>query len=230
MKDHRSTIDVYLEIGSKRTFAGAVDWPGWVRSGRDEESALVALLEYAPRYAKILEAARISFESPADLVDFRINERLPGNPTTDFGAPNVPLSSDSGPFNEAEVLRLQSILKACWQALDAAAANARGVELRRGPRGGGRDLDRILDHVLGADSAYLSKIGWKGKMNTSGEWSERVSQVRQAILDELKIADRSGGLPLPGPRGGTRWLPRTFVRRVAWHALDHAWEIEDRMM
>jgi hypothetical protein len=226
----RANTAVYLEIGSKRTFAGAVDWPGWVRTGRDEESALIALLEYAPRYAKVLEAAGISFEAPTGLADFRINERLSGNATTDFGAPNVPLPSDSGPLNEAEVLRLQSILKACWQALDAAAASARGVELRKGPRGGGRDLDRILDHVLGADSAYLSKIGWKQRMKPSGEWSERVSQVRQAILDVLKIADRSGVLPLPEPSEGTRWSPRTFVRRVAWHALDHAWEIEDRMV
>ena len=27
----------------------------------------------------------------------------------------------------------------------------------------------------------------------------------------------------------SRWGPRYFVRRSAWHALDHAWEIEDRL-
>jgi len=39
---------VYLESGSRRTFAGAIDWPGWCRSGRDEASALEALLSYGP--------------------------------------------------------------------------------------------------------------------------------------------------------------------------------------
>jgi hypothetical protein len=25
------------------------------------------------------------------------------------------------------------------------------------------------------------------------------------------------------------WTPRYFVRRMAWHELDHAWEIEARV-
>ena len=29
--------------------------------------------------------------------------------------------------------------------------------------------------------------------------------------------------------GGARWTPRYFVRRAAWHVLDHAWELEDRL-
>mgnify|MGYP003380452358 CR=1 FL=1 len=39
-------ISVYLEIGQKRTFAGAVDWPGWCRAGRDEAAALQAPVSY----------------------------------------------------------------------------------------------------------------------------------------------------------------------------------------
>ncbi len=44
-------VPVYLELGSKRVFAAAVDWPGWCRSGKDERQALDALLAAAPRYA-----------------------------------------------------------------------------------------------------------------------------------------------------------------------------------
>jgi hypothetical protein len=37
------------------------------------------------------------------------------------------------------------------------------------------------------------------------------------------------GKPVADPRQTKRpWSPRFFVRRSAWHALDHAWEIEDR--
>src|SRR5690349_9971305 len=43
--------DVYLEVGKKRVFACAADWPGWCRSGRDEEQALEALTTSASRYA-----------------------------------------------------------------------------------------------------------------------------------------------------------------------------------
>ena len=47
-------INVYLETGEKKTFAGAIDWPGWCRSGGDEESALQALFEYGARYARVV--------------------------------------------------------------------------------------------------------------------------------------------------------------------------------
>jgi hypothetical protein len=30
------------------------------------------------------------------------------------------------------------------------------------------------------------------------------------------------------PIAGKKWPPRYAARRIAWHALDHAWEIEDR--
>jgi hypothetical protein len=57
----------------------------------------------------------------------------------------------------------------------------------------------------------------------------KVNQSRQAILAGLEAADK-GELPEKGPRGGILWPARYFVRRVAWHVLDHAWEIEDRMV
>ena len=52
-------------------------------------------------------------------------------------------------------------------------------------------------------------------------------RLRDAVLAGLAAAARSE-IPARGPRGGLRWRPRYFVRRVAWHLLDHAWEIEDR--
>jgi len=61
-----------------------------------------------------------------------------------------------------------------------------------------------------------------------GPKAERLDRTRAAILDAIATTAREG-VPPPGPRGGKRWLPRYFVRRVAWHVLDHAWEIEDRI-
>jgi hypothetical protein len=40
------------ESTPKRTFAGAIDWPGWRRSGRDAAAARQALVDYGPRYAR----------------------------------------------------------------------------------------------------------------------------------------------------------------------------------
>jgi hypothetical protein len=155
-------------------------------------------------------------------------ERLKGNATTDFGAPGAIPGKDGRPFGGSDLQRFQAILKACWLALDEAVQAATGKELRKGPRGGGRDLEKILQHVLGADQGYLSKLGGKLEKSQADDLRGEIIRTRQAILEGLSLA-AVGGISAQGPRGGTRWSPRYFVRRSAWHVLDHAWEIEDRI-
>ena len=221
-------ISVYLEIGQKRIFAGALDWPGWCRSGRDETSALQALLEYGTRYTGVLRAKRLGFKPPTDVSAFKVVERVRGNATTDFGAPGIAPSDDSSPVDSEELHRLEKVLQACWQAFDTNLETAGGTSLRTGPRGGGRQADGILDHLLGSDAGYLNQVGWKFKQDSASSPEQQLQQTRQAILSALAASAR-GEIPAKGPRGGIRWTARYFVRRVAWHVLDHAWEIEDRL-
>jgi hypothetical protein len=225
-------IPVYLEIGKKRTFAGALDWPGWCRSGPDEESALQALVDYGARYAHALSTTgkkrEFGFHTPADVSSFVVVERIKGDATTDFGAPGHAPKRDSKPVDDAEFARLQAILKACWRAFDRAVKSATGSELRKGPRGGGRELEAVVQHVLGADGGYLSSLGWKVAQDETADLNDELKRTRKAILEGLKAAAH-GEIPRRGPRGGLRWPLRYFVRRSAWHVLDHAWEIEDRI-
>jgi hypothetical protein len=221
-------IDIYLEVGQKRVFAGAIDWPGWCRSGRDESSALQALFDYGPRYARVLQRTRLGFKAPDDASAFVVRERLKGNATTDFGAPDIAPSHDSKPVNPDELHRFEKLLRACWRILDANAKASAGKVLRSGPRGGGRQQEGILQHLLGSDGGYLNQVGWKLQRDNAGELDQQLEQTRQAILSALTASAR-GEIPAKGPRGGLRWTPRYFVRRITWHILDHAWEIEDRI-
>jgi hypothetical protein len=221
-------IQIYLEVGKKRTFAGAIDWPGWCRSGRDESSALQALCDYARRYARTIQTAQLGFDAPLDPSGLRVVERLEGDATTDFGTPGTPPSADAAPLQESDLQRFQRLLEAGWKALDAASEAAAGKELRKGPRGGGRELTRILEHVLNAEAAYLNRLGWKYKVETEDDPQAGLRQVRKAFPQALAAGAR-GELPSQGPRGGKMWTPRYYVRRSAWHILDHAWEIEDRI-
>ena len=223
----KSQCEVYLEVGAKRVFACAVDWPGWCRSGPDEASALAALLEYGPRYARVVGSARLGFEAPARVEDVRIVERLAGNATTDFGAPGVIPSADRGDASDADYLRLEKVLRAAWRALDAARKRAEGKVLRKGPRGGGRELDAIVRHVIEADRSYLAGLGWK--LRPSDRLADALDQTRSAITNALAASAR-GEIPATGPRGGKRWPVRYFVRRSAWHVIAHAWEIERRLL
>lgn len=218
-------FDVLLEEGAKRTFANAADWPGWTRAGRDEDAALESLGGYGVRYAEALGGSGVRFAVP-EPVRFRVLERVEGNATTDFGAPDGKFKDDGRAVDRAEWRRLRAVLEACWAAFDAAVDAAQGVELRKGPRGGGRTLDAIEDHVLQAEVAYLRKLTGTGLRLDDGP-SRPWRTERDAVLEGLDRA-AEGDLPATGPRGGALWAPRRFLRRSAWHVLDHTWEIEDR--
>jgi hypothetical protein len=222
------SVKVFIEIGKRKTFASAVDWPGWCRSGGDEESALQTLSDYIPRYAQLLHSCEIEFITPKEVFDFKVTERLEGNTTTDFGAPAIILDADREPIDQIALERSLKILQACWQAFDNATYLAKGKALRKGPRGGGKDLDKIIEHILEADRGYLSRLAWKHKRESEIAPIDELSRTRQAIQDALEAAV-TGDLPERGPRGGIIWPPRYFIRRIAWHVLDHAWEIEDRI-
>ena len=213
------TTSVYIETGSKRTFAAALDWPGWCRSGKDEETALASLAAYGARYAPVAKKAHIAFE-PRTAAAFRVEEHLAGTATTDFGAPDAVAKRDTTPLAAPEAKRIAALLEAAWLTFDDVIASA-PAELRKGPRGGGRDRDQIADHVLGAEGAYVRKLGLRLKPPTRND-RRAIAEFRAAILDMLGKPS-NGKAPIE--KG---WPQRYAARRIAWHALDHAWEIQDR--
>jgi hypothetical protein len=208
---------VYLEVGRKRVFASALEFPGWTRSGKNEEAALEALAAYGPRYAAVAAAAGIHFDSKPK---FKVEDRVPGGATTEFGAPEFPAPSDSRPLSKADADRMATLVEASWKVLDSTTERA-PAELRKGPRGGGRDRDKMYNHVLGAEVMYVRKLGVRSAEMDIGN-RKAIAAHREAVASALRAAT---GKPDPAEK---RWLPRYTARRIAWHVLDHAWEMEDR--
>jgi hypothetical protein len=212
-------LSVYLEVGKKRVFACAVDWPGWCRSAKSEELALETLAEYAPRYAVVTREAGIDFDANS-LGPMEVVGRVPGSASTDFGVPGEVTQVDLSPVDAREAERLVAVITASWRIFDRVVANA-PAELRKGPRGGGRDRDKIADHVVSAEAAYARKLGTKHRPPAADD-TEAVAALRAAITDAL--GSPSDGKP-PVPKG---WPHRYAARRIAWHVIDHTWEIQDR--
>jgi hypothetical protein len=212
-------LPVTVESGSNRVFACALDWPGWCRSGKDEALALQALAAAAPRYAVVASAAGLPF--PAGVADrFEVVERLAGGGMTDFGVPGRISGRDTEPLGRPEAERLAALVATSWRVLDQVVAGA-PAELRKGPRGGGRDRDAIAAHVLGAEANYARKLGIRLPEPRPDDHAA-IAALHVAITAALGAA--SDGSP-PVEKG---WPQRYAARRIAWHVLDHAWEIEDR--
>ncbi len=147
-------------------------------------------------------------------------ERLKGGASTDFGAPEATARAEKEPTSDAEAKRLAALVTGAWSVFDEVAAGA-PAELRKGPRGGGRDRDKMISHVLDAEAAYARKLGLKFKPPSLGDLTA-IEEMREAIATVL--ATPSDGKPLV-PKG---WTVRYAARRIAWHVLDHAWEMADR--
>jgi hypothetical protein len=209
---------VFIEAGSKRVFASAVDWPGWARSGKSEEEALATLAEYLDRYALVVRRARLK-PPPAD--GLVVAERSQGKAkNADFGALGEIAASEREPLSAADGKRLAALVEAAWAEFDEVVAGAPAT-LRKGPRGGGRDTEQIVGHVIGVEPIYARKMGIsQGKVDPADH--EAVQAMRHAISAAL----RAGAPVLPAD--SKNWPLRYGARRIAWHALDHAWEIQDK--
>jgi hypothetical protein len=214
-------LRVVVEATPKRAFASALDWPGWSRGAKTEDEALQALIDYRDRYAAVARRAGFRFDPPATVRGVSVVERLDGGASTEFGIPSLSGAGDGETIDARELDRLAGLLRAAWAEFDAVAAKAHGVSLRLGPRGGGRQVPKIIEHVREAEGAYVGQLGSK----VAG--SPSMDELRDAFMAALRA--RAAGDEPPNPnKVRKRWLPRYAVRRSAWHALDHAWEIQDR--
>jgi len=194
---------VYFEEGKSSVFAAVIDWPGWCRRAKTTDLALEALLEYRDRYAAVLTM-------PFKPGKLQVVGSVKGNATTDFGAPAVDTPWDAEAITARDLRRQVAVLVDCWTAFDAVVASAPPT-LAKGPRGGGRDRDAVVDHTREAERHYCSALGSRVPPRTP--WTEQRATVTESLL---------AGSP------GGKWPPRYSLRRMAWHVLDHAWEIEDK--
>ena len=211
---------VVFEIGSKRTFASAIDWPGWCRAGKDQELALAGA-----------DRLRTSLRGRREGRGCAVRVEVAGNSKTSITSAVMPPPTSARPalmsklelqpMSKAEVERMCSLVEATWKVFDGVVKKA-PASLRKGPRGGGRDRDKIVEHVLGAEVGYGSSFALKLKQPEVGDTRGDQSSARGA----------GSRLFAPEPtasRGARAAVPRRYMaRRIAWHAMDHAWEIEDR--
>ena len=216
------SIRVMVERGKKkRVVACAFDWPGWDRSAKTEEDALRVLDDYRLRYAKVAALAGFADEFGAT-GGLAVVERAEGNGMTDYyGVSGRAAGPELEQMSEAACERKIALLRAAWTYFDDVASLV-SAELREGPRGGGRDRDTIIRHVNGTE---IQENGRKvGVRSSPDAWRDRdtLRAHREAICAGIREFNALG------PAAGSWWTVQFFIRRSAWHMLDHAWEMEDR--
>ena len=146
-----------------------------------------------------------------------------GAGSTDFwGISFSPSAAEQGPMGEAELERGITLLRACWAFFDGVAARV-SPGMRKGPRGGGRDRDRIIRHTIRTESEDFAKqVGLRipegAALTPDGLRQHReayVAAMRAYNASEVKRRMRSWTLPF-------------LIRHSAFHTLDHAWEMGDK--
>jgi hypothetical protein len=218
-----NALRVILEIGKKRrVVAGAMDWPGLDRWGTSEDDAVAKLLAYVPRYAGVAERAELASELARQAPDVNVIERVPGSSSTDFwGIAHVPSEVEREPLSDADFERRLTVLQGCWAYFDDVATRV-SAELRPNLRGaGGRSRDQIVRHVYGSEPEQMSrKVEVRTPLDVVQTPAGLVAH-RAAYLDALR-AYRAEGKP------ARTWPLPFLIRRTGYHAMDHAWELEDR--
>jgi hypothetical protein len=194
---------VSLEAGKTWVFAIALDWPGWCRRGKGEEGALEVLREYEDRYRALVGP---TFK-PGEL---EVIGRIESGMYADFGVPEAQGPWDAEALTAKEADRMTGLLEKCWQGFDAAVAKA-PTALAKGPRGGGRDRDAIVEHVQRAERSYARKLGVRLPSGTP------LPEHRAALAAALRAVPTD-----------EKWPVRYGLTRVAWHVTDHLWEIQDK--
>lgn len=218
-------LRVTLETGprGKRVVAVAPDWPGLERGAKTSEAAIARLQAYLPRYAPVaalagMDARFAASASPTATVD--VVEQYPGTGSTDFWGISFAFSDFDGQALSNEALERElTLLQACWAFFDAVRARV-SAEMRKGPRGGGRDRDRIVQHTLGAEQDMSAKVGVhapEGALRTS----EGLRAYRDSYLTAIRAFHAQG-------KPARNWPLRYLIRHTAFHTLDHAWEMEDK--
>ena len=208
-------LRLFVEETPRKVFVSALDWPGLARGGKSEDLAVEALVAHLPRYAKVARKAGERFD-PHDF-DIEVVSRTEGDAGSAYGIPSLVAPEDREPVDSREARRIASLVEASWDVFHSIASDA-PESLRKGPRGGGRARTKINEHVTLADGGYARSLGIKGDPETA----DGLATLRAAVLGVLRTT--SDGSPI----ADRKWPPRYAARRVAWHALDHAWEIEDR--
>jgi hypothetical protein len=217
-------LRVMLELGpkGKRVVAVAPDWPGLERGAKTEEDAIARLQAYLPRYAPVATLAGLSAEFMAIPANAAVDvvERYPGTGSTDFWGISFAFSDIDREAIPSDTLeRDLALLQACWAFFDVARSRV-SAELRKGPRGGGRERDHVVRHTLNVEQDFATKVGLhapEGALLTD----EGLAAHRDGYLAAIRAFHAEGKLARTWP------LPY-LIRHSAYHTLDHAWEMEDR--
>ena len=125
-------------------------------------------------------------------------------------------------MDEAALERAITLLEACWAFFDDVAARV-SPEMRKGPRGGGRDRDRIIRHTIRTESEDFAKRLSLRIPEEAALSPEGLRRHRESYVAAMR-AYNAGQIERPM----RSWTLPYLLRHSAFHTLDHAWEMEDK--
>jgi hypothetical protein len=155
-----------------------------------------------------------------DTTNADVVEQYPGTGSTDFWGISFAFSSIDQQAMSSEALERElTLMRACWQFFDEVRSRV-SAEMQRGPRGGGRDRDRIVRHTFAAELDWAKKLDVRTPLEAMLT-GEGLNAHRDAYSNAIWALHSQGKM-------ARTWPLRYLIRHTAYHSLDHAWEMEDK--
>lgn len=218
---HQLRVAVEMGLKGKKVAAVAPDWPGLERGAKTEVAAIERLQDYIPRYAPVARLAGME-EAFAAITTVDVVEHYPGVGSTDFWGISFAFSSiDKQALSSEELERELSLMRACWTFFDYMRFRV-SAEMQKGPRGGGRDRDHIVRHVVANEMDWATKLGLPN-LYSADLTDEIVKAHRDAYCNAIRTFHAEGKM-------ARKWPLRYLIRHTAYHTMDHAWEMQDKDM
>jgi uncharacterized damage-inducible protein DinB/predicted RNase H-like HicB family nuclease len=229
--------DLYLESGPKRkkTMVHVFALLGCNANGPTTEEALERTPEAIRAYLRFLSRYGEEVDPNAEM-QTQIAEHVTEGGWLGNGSPYIMFQQDLEPLTSEDLEKYIRHLEWSRSELLALVSGLSDEQLTENPQPKGRPIRRILEHIFGAEYAYVRRLGkldgvaGPGPVERMGrdellEWMGHVRMAEIAKLRTLNEQERSE----PFVHGNSTRTARKMIRRMLEHEWEHLTELSERL-
>jgi uncharacterized damage-inducible protein DinB/predicted RNase H-like HicB family nuclease len=228
---------LYLESGPahKKTMVHVFDLLGCIATGPTTGEALARTPDAIRAYLRFLQHHGETL-SPDEEIETQVAEHITEGNWMGNGSYDILFAPDLEPLarEDLEVY----LRRLAWSRAEIRdlVSDLSEEQLEASPPGGGRPIKRILEHIFGAEYAYVRYFGKLDGVRGPGSNVQRSRDELLEWMDVLRTSEfkklhslNSQELAEPFTQGKTTRTARRILRRMLEHEWEHLVELQERL-